>query len=71
MASLNRNTRELLAFYRDAGADALLGDEAIDRFANEFDRPAPKAAASSPAEAFPGEQVPPSPSLARKAGGAA
>jgi len=69
MVSLNRNARELLAFYRDAGVDALLGDEAIDRFANEFDRPAPKAAASSPVEAFPGEQAPPSPSLARKGGG--
>jgi uracil-DNA glycosylase len=30
------NTRELLAFYRDAGVDALLGDEATDRFADEF-----------------------------------
>src|SRR4029077_9763131 len=30
------NARELLAFYRDAGVDALLGDEAIDRFADEF-----------------------------------
>ena len=69
MTSLNRNARELLAFYRDAGVDALLGDEAIDRFADEFDRPAPKTAASSPAEAFPGEQAPPSPSLARKGGG--
>src|SRR4029077_7242126 len=69
MVSLNRNARELLAFYRDAGVDALLGDEAIDRFADEFDRPAPKAAAASPVEAFPGEQAPPSPSLARKGGG--
>ena len=69
MTSLNRNARELLAFYRDAGVDALLGDDAVDRFADEFDRPAPKTAASSPAEAFPGEQVPPSPSLARKGGG--
>src|SRR6478672_6409914 len=69
MTSLNRNARELLAFYRDAGVDALLGDDAVDRFADEFDRPAPKTAASSPAEAFPGEQVPLSPSLARKGGG--
>jgi uracil-DNA glycosylase len=30
------NARELLAFYRDAGVDALLGDEAIDRFADEL-----------------------------------
>src|SRR5580693_3771712 len=46
MDSADRNARELLAFYRDAGVDALLGDEPVDRFADEFDRPAPKAAAS-------------------------
>jgi len=69
MTSLNRNARELLAFDGDAGVDTLLGDDAVDRVADEVDRPAPKTAASSPAEAFPGEQVPPSPSLARKGGG--
>ncbi len=69
MDSLDGNARELLAFYRDAGVDALLGDEAIDRFADDFDRPAPKPAASSPAEAFPGEQAPAAPSLARKGAG--
>jgi uracil-DNA glycosylase len=68
MDSQDRNARELLAFYRDAGVDALLGDEPVDRFADVFDRPTPKPAAPSPAEAFPGEQVPPSPSLARKGG---
>jgi uracil-DNA glycosylase len=35
------NARELLAFYRDAGVDALLGDEAIDRFADELASIAP------------------------------
>ena len=69
METNDRTALELLAFYRAAGVDSLLGEEAIDRFADEFDRPAPKAAASSPVEAFPGEQAPPSPSLARKGGG--
>src|SRR6185312_15953899 len=36
MTSLNRNARELLAFYRDAGVDALLGDEPVDRFADDL-----------------------------------
>jgi hypothetical protein len=27
MDSLDRNARELLVFYRDAGVDSLLGDE--------------------------------------------
>jgi uracil-DNA glycosylase len=64
MDSADRNARELLAFYRDAGVDALLGDEPVDRFADEFDRPAPKAAAS-----FPNGEIAPSPSLPRKATG--
>jgi uracil-DNA glycosylase len=41
MESDDWNARELLAFYRDAGVDALLGDEATDRFADEFASPAP------------------------------
>ena len=36
METHNRNARELLAFYRDAGVDALLGEEAIDRFADDL-----------------------------------
>jgi uracil-DNA glycosylase len=51
MTSLNRNARELLAFYRDAGVDALVGDEPVDRFADELDRPAARAVASRPAAA--------------------
>jgi uracil-DNA glycosylase len=68
MDSPERNARELLAFYRDAGVDALLGDEPVDRFADEFDRPAPKPAASFAAAAFSGDE-PTSPSLPRKGGG--
>jgi uracil-DNA glycosylase len=68
MDSPERNARELLAFYRDAGVDALLGDEPVDRFADEFDRPAPKPAASFAAAAFSGDG-PTSPSLPRKGGG--
>jgi uracil-DNA glycosylase len=39
----DRNARELLAFYRDAGVDALLGEEPIDRFADDLSpAPSPK-----------------------------
>ena len=47
MASLDWNARELLAFYRDAGVDALVGDEPVDRFADELDRPSAKAVAAA------------------------
>ena len=33
MNPAGRDARELIAFYRDAGVDALLGEEPIDRFA--------------------------------------
>jgi uracil-DNA glycosylase len=68
MDSLDRNARELLAFYRDAGVDALLGDEPVDRFADEFDRPAPKPAASFPTGTLAGE-IPRSQSLPRTGAG--
>jgi uracil-DNA glycosylase len=48
METEDRTALELLAFYRDAGVDSLLGEEAIDRFAD--DRPAfavPERGASS------------------------
>ena len=35
-----QDSRELLAFYLDAGADALLGEEPVDRMADEI-APAP------------------------------
>jgi len=71
MASLDRNARELLAFYRDAGVDALVGDEPIDRFADEPDRSAAKPAASSPAGALFAEKTSRSPSRAREASASA
>jgi uracil-DNA glycosylase len=43
MNSVNRETRELLSFYLDAGADALVGEEPIDRMADEVAPPAPAA----------------------------
>jgi uracil-DNA glycosylase family 4 len=58
MNSAGRDARELIAFYRDAGVDALLGEEPIDRFADE------PQAAPAPVPARPH-----SPSLPRKAGG--
>jgi uracil-DNA glycosylase family 4 len=36
--------RELLAFYREAGVDALVGETPVDRFADEQPRPAPATA---------------------------
>jgi uracil-DNA glycosylase family 4 len=35
MSSERKDARDLLAFYVDAGADALLGEEAVDRMADE------------------------------------
>src|ERR1700759_1477393 len=40
------DARELLAFYLDAGADALLGEEPVDRMAEEA--PPPPVALPSP-----------------------
>ena len=36
METHDKNARELLAFYRNAGVDALLGEEAIDSFADDL-----------------------------------
>ena len=41
----HKEARELIAFYLDAGADALLGEEPVDRMADEAP---PPAAAPSP-----------------------
>jgi len=46
-----RQARALIAFYRDAGVDALIGEEPVDRFADEEHLRIAKAVASSPAEA--------------------
>ncbi|HTV90615.1 MAG TPA: uracil-DNA glycosylase [Stellaceae bacterium] len=40
-----RDARELLAFYRDAGVDALIGEEPVDRMADEPAPPPPPPAA--------------------------
>jgi DNA polymerase len=48
----SRNARELIAFYLDAGVDALLGEEPIDRFADEV-APAPPVPARPPAPPVP------------------
>jgi len=58
MNSAGKDARELIAFYLDAGVDALLGEEPIDRFADE-----PQVA-----PAPPGPARPPSPSLQRTGG---
>jgi uracil-DNA glycosylase family 4 len=39
MTSGDKETRELLAFYLDAGADALIGEAPVDRMANETPPP--------------------------------
>ena len=44
MSSDLRDARELLAFYRDAGVDALLGEAPVDRMADEPAAPPPPAA---------------------------
>ncbi len=55
MTNETRNARELIAFYLDAGVDALVGEAPVDRFVDE---PAPAPPVISPR--------PPNPSLARR-----
>ena len=43
MSSERKDTRDLLAFYVDAGADALLGEEPVDRMADEVPASPPLA----------------------------
>jgi uracil-DNA glycosylase len=49
MTTGHKDARELLAFYLDAGADALIGEEPVDRMADEA--PPPPANVSSNGEA--------------------
>jgi uracil-DNA glycosylase family 4 len=48
MNYVNREARELLSFYLDAGADALVGEEPVDRMADEAPPPAPPAVRPPP-----------------------
>ena len=50
MNSVHRNARELISFYRDAGVDALLDEEATDRFVDAPQRLTAAAAAAPAAE---------------------
>jgi DNA polymerase len=59
------NPRQLLDFYLEAGVDALVGEEAVDRFA-AVDQPAPARAMTRLADAHPSA---PSPILPSKTGG--
>jgi uracil-DNA glycosylase len=51
MSSERKDARDLLAFYLDAGADALLGEEAIDRMADEVPSSPPPAGGRPDGEA--------------------
>jgi DNA polymerase len=62
----DRAALELLAFYQEAGADALLGEAPVDRFAEPAARPAPAPAAvpdSAPAAPAPPARPPTQPTL--------
>jgi uracil-DNA glycosylase family 4 len=55
-STIGKDARELIAFYLEAGVDAVIGEEAIDRFADEAPQPIQPAAPR-----------PPSPAVQRKA----
>ena len=57
MNSVNRDARELLSFYLDAGADALVGEEPVDRMADEAPPPAPAAVRPPPKQPQTGAEV--------------
>jgi uracil-DNA glycosylase len=52
MNSAVKSARELIAFYLDAGVDAVIGEQAIDRFADETP---PQPAIRSPSPSFTGK----------------
>jgi uracil-DNA glycosylase len=64
MSSDPRETRELLAFYRDAGVDALLGEAAVDRMADEPAAPPPAAEPRDAPKVFYQDRAPRSPRAA-------
>jgi uracil-DNA glycosylase len=53
MNSARQDARELLAFYRDAGVDALVGEVAVDRFADNAPTSPPSESGRSESHAFP------------------
>ncbi len=53
MNSARQVVRELLAFYLDAGVDALLGEVAVDRFADHAPTSPPSEGGKSESQAFP------------------
>lgn len=57
MPTQDNSPRALLDFYLDAGADALVGEDAIDRFA-EIDAPPARPAATSPGASSPNASSP-------------
>lgn len=67
-----KSARDLLEFYVDAGADALLGEQAVDRFATEdaglaARTPVPATARAEPATRAPSPLAPPAPDEATMA----
>jgi DNA polymerase len=53
MNSARQDARELLAFYLDAGVDALLGEVAVDRFADHAPTSPPAESGRSESRAYP------------------
>jgi uracil-DNA glycosylase family 4 len=52
-STIGKDARELIAFYLEAGVDAVIGEEAIDRFADEAPQPIQPAAPRPPSPAVP------------------
>jgi uracil-DNA glycosylase family 4 len=63
MMSSPKAARELIAFYRDAGVDALLGEEPVNRMADAVTPPRPGAAPASPREDKAASRIRTEPSL--------
>ena len=59
---MNRNrdqaARELLAFYQEAGVDALVGETPVDRFADAPPKTAPAPPEAAPPRVDPGSPAP-------------
>jgi DNA polymerase len=67
-----KSARDLLEFYVEAGADALIGEQAVDRFATEdaglaARTPVPATARAEPATRAPSPLAPPAPDEATMA----